>query len=157
MLPFHRLLAKLSFVRIAPLPKFHKKTFIFKGILSFQIILFRLLLGLYINKWYIDWTEKIPFLCPSLTNLSLDGFKLTEFSKYSKFCHSTNLIPVIVLQKDKLRFVSRQTCATKADLLRTILKRLGNRSLRDRLVNHLSFQNLVACPSLTWKWPHLRN
>jgi hypothetical protein len=105
----------------------------------------------------MNWIEKIPFLCLSQTNLSLDGFKLTEFSKYSKFCHSTNLIRVIVLRKDKLRFVSRQTYATKADLLRTILKRLGNRSLRDQLVNHLSFKNLVACPSLTRKWPHLRN
>jgi hypothetical protein len=83
------------------------------------------LLELYVNKWYIDWTKKIPFLCPSQTNLSLDGFKLTEFSKYSKFCHSTNLIPVIVLRKDKLRFVCGKTCATKADLLHTILKRFG--------------------------------
>lgn len=47
------------------------------------------------------------------------------------------------------RLVSRQTCATKVNLLRTTLKRLGNRSLKDWLVNHLSFQNLVACLSLT--------
>ena len=54
-LPFHRIMSKLSLVRIPPRPKFHKNYF--QGSLSFQIILFRLLLGLYINKWYIDWTE----------------------------------------------------------------------------------------------------
>jgi hypothetical protein len=101
--------------------------------------------------------KKIPFLWPSQTNLSLDGLNLTVVSKCNNFFHSTNLLPVIVRQKDKLRFVSRQTSTTKADLIRTVLKRFRNCSQKGRLVSYLSCQNLVFWPSPTWKWPNLRN
>lgn len=58
-------MAKLSFVKITPFFKYHKKILIFSGILSFQIMSFLGTTSLYMIALYIELTEKRPFFCIS--------------------------------------------------------------------------------------------
>jgi hypothetical protein len=54
LLPCQFLLAKLSFVKVTPLLRYFIKTFIFKGILSFQISLLETPTPLLRIAWYKD-------------------------------------------------------------------------------------------------------
>lgn len=85
-LPFHLLLAKLFFVKITPLFKYHKKIVIFSGILSFQIMSFLGTTYLYMIVLYSELTEKCPFFCSSHKKVSFFSVNFIDTNGYPARC-----------------------------------------------------------------------
>ena len=133
--PFHRLLNKISFVKVTSFSKNQMKTLILRGIFNFHIDLFRGKASWFTRCLYIDCTVKDP---------SFERLHLME-SRWSSNCTNSILItssfhlsrfsPTNALLKEILRAVELKTLATEMCFFLQMLYRDGYCSLR---VNHLS-------------------
>ena len=142
MSPVQLRLARLSLVRMTPLFKYHKKTFILVGILVCQISC-DTQTPLFINAAYIDLTENLPDECIAQTK---DAIIL---------CQSLKFLPTRLRRKEIFRRTDASTLATESCFLLTMLNNEGNLSFSAWFPNQVSVQKQVCEPSFTLKEPKL--
>ena len=114
LLPFQFRLAKLSFVKITPLFKYHINILIFKGIFSFHKCLSNCTLPLLISALYIELTVNIPDWFKFHRKTSTLSFKWTWLMRATKSCQKYRLWLVNVHLKDTSRGTRSKTDATVA-------------------------------------------
>jgi hypothetical protein len=100
LLPFQCLLAKLSFVKVTPLLRYHIKKLIFKGSLSFQRSLLCTPTPLFRDARYKDWTLNIPLEVKFHPNEFLFEFKLVCDTSDTRWNHWTLSCWAKPLRKD---------------------------------------------------------
>jgi hypothetical protein len=111
-LPFHILLARLSFVRITPFFRYHRKILIFNGILSFQIKDFLGITPLNISNLCIEFTVNNPSLLIFHMNWSCSLVKLTLATFETMTYQFSKFFPTIALLKDTFNGIVSKTLAT---------------------------------------------
>lgn len=119
VLPFHFLFAILSFVNITPFCMYHKKIYIFSGILSFQIKDFLGIISWYIIALYIEFTEKVPSPFNLHLNESLCSERLKEQTFATNWYQYLRLSPINALLNDTFKGSVVSTPATVTFLLLT--------------------------------------
>ena len=154
MSPVQLRLARLSLVRMTPLFKYHKKTFILVGILVCQISC-DTLTPLFINAAYIDLTENLPDECIAQTKVSLSPCKYTSCKDATILCQSLKFLPTRLRRKEIFRGTDASTLATESCFLLTMLNNEGNLSFSGWFPNQVSVQKQVCEPSFTLKEPKL--
>jgi hypothetical protein len=100
-LPTQFLLAKLSFVKITPRWRYHRKIFIFRGILRFQINLLLKGVPWFIKYWDLDWTVKHTCRCKSQVKLSLPCERCCKDTFATRLCQEVYLSPIRALRKER--------------------------------------------------------
>jgi hypothetical protein len=77
-LPYQFLFVRLSFVRVTPFQRYHKKILIFNGTLILQSLHLEGTTPHYIIEEYKERTKNIPLFCKFQTNTSLSLVRLIE-------------------------------------------------------------------------------
>jgi hypothetical protein len=155
--PCHCLLAKLSFVKITPLYKYHKETLILRGSLSFYIKVLYGIASANNKALYMDFTEKNPFWCSPHTNRSLWFVNCTSVTIATTSCHACKLTPTKNLRKATFNGVIDNTVLAYAPFLLTILYKAGKIDFKGRGVIHASSQNRTWESSPSSNLPSERN
>ena len=145
--------ARLSFVRITPLFKYHKNIFIFVGTLICHISCSTLTPFL-INAAYIELTEKLPDKCKDQTKTSLSSCKFTSYREATILCQSCRFLPAKLRRKEMFKGTAARTLATEACFLLSILNNEENLVLSGWLSSQVSIQKRVCEPSLTLNDPN---
>jgi hypothetical protein len=141
--PCHCRLAKLSFVKITPLYKYHKKTLILRGSLSFHIKVLYGIASAHNNALYMDLTENNPFWCSPHTKRPLWFINCTSTTIVTTSCHACKLTPTRDLLKATFNGVVDITILTEAPFRLTILYRAGKSDFKGRGLIHASSQNRI--------------
>lgn len=113
-------------------------------------------ISLPINAAYIDWEENFPFWCKLHLKVSFEGFKESPATRFTSAYQLPKFSPWRPLRKETFNGTDPSTVATVVCLYRTMLYRLGYLCWSVKFPNHLSSQNLVACPLLTLNIPLAR-
>jgi len=95
--------ARLSFVRVTPLYKYHKNTLILSGTLMFQICFVNGNACLVKMALYMELTEKIPFWWRAHTKKSRLSLRFDFIALRTTWCQWRRLTPVCVLRKETLK------------------------------------------------------
>jgi len=144
--PCHCRLAKLSFVKITPLYKYHMKILILRGSLSFQI---KVLYGVACvpNKvLYMELTEYSPLWCIPHTKRSLWFVNCTSTTMATTSCHAHKFAPIKDLLKATFNGVVANTDLTVALFPLTMLYSVGKSDFRGRGLIHESSQKQTWDP-----------
>jgi hypothetical protein len=135
--PFQLHRARLSFVKITPLFRYHKNIFILVGILICHIS-YDTLTPLLINAVYINLIEKLPDECKAQIKASLSPCKFTSCIEATILSQSLRFLPTKLRRKEMFNGTDASTLATESYFLLTILNNAGN----------FIFQWLVTQPSV---------
>lgn len=111
--PFDPLFSRLSFVRITPCLRYHKKPLFLRSTLSFQISVCIVPLFIVIFL-YIDATVKDLFLFKFHWNLSLCSVKKSEIMLSTTCSHCFSLSPVKARLNETFKGMVSNTLATKS-------------------------------------------
>ena len=91
--PCHWRLTKLSFIKITPLNKYHRKTLILRGNFSIQIKVLQGTTSAVTKALYMDLTKNNPFWCNHRTKRSLWFVNCTLTTIATTSCHACKLTP----------------------------------------------------------------
>ena len=110
LLPFQFRLAKLSFVKITPLFKYHINILIFKGIFSFHKCLSNCTLPLLISALYIELTVNIPNWFKFHRKTSALSFKWTFLTCFYMHENAHVRVTKIHAPTEQSRYLSHCIC-----------------------------------------------
>ena len=141
--PFHFLLIKLSFVRINPFLRYHKKKIlIFSGTLNFQATQLAGTLFSCMRLVYIDLTGNPELWFIFQTNWSSVSPNFTWATREIRTFHRPSLSPIKVLLKAMFKGILENIEATVWFLFLTILYNPGNCFIRGSCPTYQSSQIL---------------
>jgi hypothetical protein len=105
---------------------------------------------------YIDLTINIPFCSRPHMNMSFPPVSLMCATLATSLNHMIRLFPTSHLQKEMFSGIILKIDTIETFLQRVIAYNDGYCYFKVRFPNHLSSQNHIFSPLLSWKWPRLK-